>query len=96
VASGGDGSTQAHAQFNDAGVEFVSGMVPHHEQAGEMTDMILAKDPSMPIRALAENMKDFEKPETEELNALLESLGEEAGAGDGGHGGGSGAAGPPG
>ena len=95
VATGDDSSTTAaQAQFNDADVEFVSGMVPHHEQAVEMADRILAKDPSEPVRALAEKIKAAQEPEIEELNALLESFGEEAaGGGHGGHGGGSGGAG---
>lgn len=42
-----------------------------------MTDMIYAKDPSMPIRALAENIKAAPKPETE-LDALQDATGDQA------------------
>jgi len=95
VAGGDNGSTSAQqAQVNDADVDFASGMVPHHEQAVEMADMILDKDPSEPVRALAERIKAAQEPEIEELNSLLETFGEEpADGGHGGHGGGSDAGG---
>lgn len=92
VASGGDSSTPAsQAEFNQADVAFVSGMVPHHSQAVEMADMILAKDPSEPVRALAEKIKAAQSPEIERLNGMLEAFGEEPSGGShgGGHGGGS-------
>lgn len=92
VATGGDSSTTAsQADFNQADVAFVSGMVPHHSQAVQMADMILAKDPSDPVRALAEKIKAAQQPEIEQLNGMLEAFGEEPSGGGhgGGHGGGS-------
>ena len=93
VAGGDNSSTSAEqAQFNDADVTFVSGMVPHHEQAVEMADMILDKGPSEPVRALAERIKAAQEPEIEQLDSLLEAFGERpADGGHGGHGGGPGA-----
>lgn len=87
VAFGDDRSSAVTStQLNDADVEFVSGMVPHHQQAVLMADMILAKEPSEPVRALAMKIKAAQEPEIEELNALLEGSGEEpAGGHDGGH-----------
>ncbi|HWH27819.1 MAG TPA: DUF305 domain-containing protein [Mycobacteriales bacterium] len=94
VAGGDDSSaTAGQTQFNDGDVAFVSGMVPHHEQAVEMADMILRKDPSEPVRALAERIQAAQQPEIEELDALLKTFGKEsASGGHGGHGGGSEAA----
>jgi uncharacterized protein (DUF305 family) len=89
TGTGDDSSSSAsQAEFNDADVNFVSGMVPHHRQAVEMADMILEKDPSEPVRALAERIKAAQQPEIEQLNEMLETFGEEpASGGHGGHGG---------
>jgi uncharacterized protein (DUF305 family) len=91
VASDGDGTASAtQADFNDADVTFVSGMVPHHSQAVEMADMILDKQPSEPVRALAQRIKEAQSPEIEQLNGMLETFGEDPASGShGGHGGGS-------
>lgn len=92
VASGDDTSSSpsAQAEFNDADVTFVSGMVPHHDQAIEMADTILEKDPSEPVRDLAEQIKAAQEPEIEQLNDMLETFGEESSdGGHSGHGGGS-------
>ena len=81
------------AQFNDADVTFVTGMVPHHDQAVEMADMVLEDNPSEPVRALAERIKAAQQPEVEQLNDMLETFGEQpSSGGHGGHGGDSDAA----
>ncbi len=88
TGTGDSSSSASQAEFNDADVNFVSGMVPHHRQAVEMADMILEKDPSEPVRALAERIKAAQQPEIEQLNEMLETFGEEsASGGQGGHGG---------
>jgi uncharacterized protein (DUF305 family) len=92
VGSGTDSATTAdRAQFNQTDVDFVSGMVPHHEQAVEMADIISDKEPSPQVAALAEQIKAAQQPEIEQLNTMLETFGEDAGSGGhgGSHGGGS-------
>lgn len=85
----GGGSSAAATDVSDADVTFVSGMVPHHEQAVEMSQVILDKDPSPPVRALAERVQAAQTPEIDQLNGMLEAFGEHGG--DDPHGGSGGA-----
>lgn len=73
-------SATAGAQtHNDADVSFAQGMIPHHAQAVEMSDMLLAKegiDPS--VIALAEQIKAAQAPEIEQMNGWLSEWGADA------------------
>jgi uncharacterized protein (DUF305 family) len=92
---GDPGAQEAsQAQFNDADVDFVAGMRPHHEQAVEMADLVLASDPPTDVARLAERIKADQQPEIEQLDAMLDTFGKKPGAGGhGGHGGGGGTSG---
>ncbi|RJU01916.1 DUF305 domain-containing protein [Arthrobacter frigidicola] len=79
---------------NAADVEFAAGMIPHHEQAVEMSDSMLAKagiDPE--VTALATRIKAAQAPEIRTMKAWLDAWGKPgAGGGSGaghasGHGG---------
>lgn len=78
------------ASYNMADVMFVEMMIPHHEQAIEMCDMILGKsgvDPT--ITALAQKIKDAQQPEIDEMKGWLQDwgIGDQSGMMDGmGHG----------
>ena len=86
---GGSAADQGtEARFNEADVTFVAGMRPHHEQAVEMADLVLAADPPAEVAALAERIKADQQPEIEQLDAMLETFGEKPAGGHGGHGGG--------
>ena len=62
--------------FNSADVMFAQMMVPHHVQAVEMSDVILAKDGIDPrVITLAEEIKAAQQPEIDALNGMLESWG---------------------
>jgi uncharacterized protein (DUF305 family) len=64
---------QAH---NDADVVFAQGMIPHHQQAVEMSDMLVAKrgiDPQ--VMALANEIKAAQAPEIEQLQSWLDQWG---------------------
>lgn len=55
----GDGDTTSPAD-----VMFVQMMIPHHEQAVEMSDLILAKEGvDAPVALLAEQIRDGQEPE---------------------------------
>lgn len=77
--------------FNSADVMFAQMMVPHHVQAVEMSDLILAKDDIDPrVVTLAEEIKAAQQPEIDTLNTMLEAWGMPQAATDGmsmGHGG---------
>jgi uncharacterized protein (DUF305 family) len=62
---------------NDADVAFLTGMKPHHEQAVEMSDMVLAADPPAPVAELAEQVKAAQAPEIEQMDQLLADLGQD-------------------
>ena len=78
------------AMGNDADVAFLIGMKPHHEQAVEMSDMVLAADPPAPVAELAQQVKAAQAPEIEQMDQMLGDLGADADSGGhsaGGHGG---------
>ena len=76
---------------NSADVMFAQMMVPHHVQAVEMSDVILAKDGIDPrVVTLAEEIKAAQQPEIDALNGMIEAWGMPPAATDGmdmGHGG---------
>ncbi|WP_162903834.1 DUF305 domain-containing protein [Leucobacter sp. wl10] len=67
---------ETSAQFNAADQMFVTMMIPHHEQAIEMADMLLAKDGiDERVIELAQQIKDAQGPEIETMQAWLEDWG---------------------
>lgn len=71
-------STEAGAgEHNDADITFAEGMVPHHSQAIEMSDMLLAKQNIDPrVVDLAQQIKAAQGPEIEQLNTWLKEWGQ--------------------
>lgn len=69
----------AVAPHNDVDVEFAQMMVPHHQQAVEMSEMLLGKQGIDPrITSLAVQIKDAQGPEIEQMRSWLAAWGEEA------------------
>lgn len=61
---------------NDTDVMFAQGMVPHHQQAVEMSDMLLAKEGINPqVVSLAEKIKAAQAPEIETMRGWLSDWG---------------------
>lgn len=60
------------AEHNDADVMFAQMMLPHHEQAVQMSEILLGKD-LVPedVRDLAERVRDTQAPEMEQMRAML-------------------------
>lgn len=69
----------SNADFNDADAMFASMMIPHHEQAVEMSEMLLAKD-DVPadVADLAQRIMDAQGPEIDTMNGWLEDWGVDA------------------
>jgi len=64
---------QAH---NDADVTFAQAMIPHHQQAVEMSDMLLAKEGIDPrVVSLAQEIKAAQAPEIETIRGWLTQWG---------------------
>lgn len=66
------------AEHNDVDVMFAQMMLPHHEQAVEMSEMLLAKD-DVPaeVADFAGGVIDAQGPEIERMNAMLTAWGAE-------------------
>ncbi|MBA2390528.1 MAG: DUF305 domain-containing protein [Geodermatophilaceae bacterium] len=58
--------------FNDADVAFVTGMIPHHRQAVEMSQMVGGADASPEVQALAERIAAAQGPEIDTMTGFLE------------------------
>ena len=63
-------------EFNEADVMFAQMMIPHHEQAVDMSDMVLSKSNINPeVGALAKQIKAAQQPEIDMMNAWIEAWG---------------------
>lgn len=59
------------AEANDTDVHFLGMMVPHHQQAIDMADILLASDVDDPaLRDLAQRIRDGQQRENEQMNAM--------------------------
>ena len=66
------------ASFNSADVMFAQMMIPHHEQAVEMSDVLLAKEGvDQQVLDLAQQIKDAQQPEIDQLREWLTAWGED-------------------
>ena len=79
---------------NAQDVAFAQGMIPHHQQAVEMSDMALAQASSAKVKDLATRIKLAQGPEIEQMKGWLSSWDEPLEAESGGmagmnHGGGA-------
>ena len=81
---GSSASASPAADANNADMQFTMLMIPHHEQAVEMADMILAKDGiDERVVTLAEQIKAAQGPEIELMQSWLEDWGTPMGDMDG-------------
>ena len=73
--AGGEASA---VELNDADIEFAQGMIAHHEQAIEMSEIAL--DPnrgaSEAVTDLARRIQSAQEPEVEQMTAVLVAAGE--------------------
>lgn len=73
-----DSSAASAAGANGADVAFATMMIPHHEQALEMSELLLAEpELSDPVRALAEGVMAAQQPEIDRLRDWLAEWGQE-------------------
>jgi len=86
-AGPGAGASAETAEANDADIAFLTGMTPHHEQAVEMSEMVLAAGPPADVASIAQQIKDAQDPEIEQMKTMLGDLGQDTGGAphSGGH-----------
>ncbi len=73
---GSSASASPSADVNMADMQFTMMMIPHHEQAVEMADMILGKDGiDERVLTLAEQIKAAQGPEIELMESWLDEWG---------------------
>ena len=61
----------AAGPHSQADVDFAAGMIPHHGQAIQMADMVLATTSNAQVRALAERIKAAQNPEIATMSGWL-------------------------
>ncbi|MGN6446447.1 DUF305 domain-containing protein [Amnibacterium sp.] len=71
-------SSSASSAHNSQDVSFSQGMAMHHQQAIEMSDLLLKKQGVDPrVSSLATSIKSAQQPEIDEMNGWLSSWGEQ-------------------
>ena len=70
-------SAAPDATWNDADVAFVQGMIPHHEQAVEMSNMMTGRTVSNSTAALAEQIRAAQTTEVALMQGFLADWGVE-------------------
>lgn len=73
------------AEHDDDDVLFAQMMIPHHEQAVAMSEMLLAKEGVDPqVRERAQRVAEAQEPEIARMSSMLRAWGEPAGDGHAG------------
>ncbi|HRO30122.1 DUF305 domain-containing protein [Citricoccus sp.] len=77
TASGSTG--EVSAEHNDADVMFAQMMIPHHQQAVEMSEMLLGKtDIPAEVTEFAQQVIDAQGPEIDRMHTMLDTWGASA------------------
>ncbi len=77
---------QPSADHNEADVTFVHGMIPHHRQAIEMSEMALRQAASQEVKDLASRIKSAQESEITTMTDWLEDWGQTMSPEHAGHG----------
>jgi uncharacterized protein (DUF305 family) len=82
-------TTAVSGDHNDADIAFVQGMIPHHEQAVEMSQLAADRAASPQVKELAATIERAQAPEIEQMRGFLAAWGVEEDSSMGGmhHGG---------
>ncbi|MFN2555300.1 MAG: DUF305 domain-containing protein [Nitriliruptorales bacterium] len=78
---------QPSAAHNAADVAFAQGMIPHHEQAIEMSELALKQAASPKVKDLATRISAAQKPEIAKIQGWLDNWAQQVNPGHGAHGG---------
>ncbi|MFQ1004416.1 DUF305 domain-containing protein [Modestobacter sp. SSW1-42] len=83
-SAAGSASASASAEFNDADVAFVQGMLPHHEGALEMAQLAEGRAQDPRVLDLASRIEAAQEPEIETMTGWLQAWGQPESGGMGG------------
>ena len=72
----------ASTSFNDADVEFLQQMIPHHEQATEMAELVGDRTERAELQELADTITADQTKEIDQMRSLLDAAGAEEAEGD--------------
>lgn len=75
-SAAGSASASASAEFNDADVAFVQGMLPHHEGALEMAQLAEGRAQDPRVLDLASRIEAAQEPEIETMTGWLQAWGQ--------------------
>lgn len=81
VEDAGATTTEAEQDRNDADVEFAQNMIRHHQQAVEMSAMVLERGETAEVKALAQRITDAQTSEIDLMEGWLSKWGEDEEAG---------------
>lgn len=71
AATSSTAGASAPAAFNDADVTFVNGMIPHHQQAVDLSALVPSRSQNDEVVKLAADISAEQQPEIQVMNVLL-------------------------
>jgi uncharacterized protein (DUF305 family) len=74
--SGMNSSDSSKSQYSGDDIMFAQMMIPHHQQAVEMSDLALKNSKNAQVLALAEQIKAAQAPEISQMKSWLSSAGQ--------------------
>src|SRR5687768_8839525 len=79
--TGSSTATQDGSQHNDADMTFVSGMIPHHQEAVEMAQLVESRTQRPELRALADTIITTQNQEISLMQGWQPAWGQEGESG---------------
>ncbi|RVW02770.1 DUF305 domain-containing protein [Rhodococcus xishaensis] len=75
TSAGAPGTNEPTGAHNDADVAYVRMMIPHHEQAIEMAELVPSRSDSPEVNSLATQIEHAQEPEIEQMEGWLTAWG---------------------
>jgi len=75
TTTAGESGTEQGGAHNDADVAYVQMMIPHHEQAVEMAELVPSRSGNPDVVALAAQIEQAQAPEIEQMEGWLKAWG---------------------
>jgi uncharacterized protein (DUF305 family) len=69
------GGASDSGEFSPGDVMFAQMMIPHHQQAVDMSDLALERSTDPDVRELAQQIRDAQAPEIEQMEGWLDAAG---------------------